>query len=237
MIVSRVHPQPAESVDLDDAASRARLLDWYSPDSSQWLRLNLVSSANGSAAGPDGTSESLTSASDRRILGVIRELSAAVLVGAASVRTEGYQVPRRSRLAILTSTGDLRGHRLDPEQAERVIVVCPAEAADDARRAVPGALILVASASAGRIDPADALAVLRDAGCSSIVCEGGPTLAGAMLEAGLVDDVCLTTSPVLRDASLPLLGAGPLSEHPLALRHVLVDDAGFVFTRWSTRAA
>lgn len=235
MIVSRVHPVPADSVDLGDPASRDRLLDWYRPDRDEWLRLNLVGSVNGSAAGPDGTSETLTSATDRRILGVIRELSDVVLVGAASVRAEGYQVPRRALLAVLTASGDLSGHRLEPDQAGRVIVVCPASAAERAAKSVPGARVLTVADSDGRIAPEDVIAALRGAGCAGIVCEGGPGLAALFLEAGLVDDVCLTTSPVLRDVSLPLFGHGPLSEHPLALRHLAVDEGGFVFSRWSTR--
>lgn len=237
MIISRVHPAPAEPLELDDDGTRARLLDWYAPDRADWVRINLVMSVNGSAAGPDGTSETLTSTTDRRILGVIRELSDVVLVGAASVRGEGYQVPKRAQLAVLTASGDLEGHRLAPDQAERVIIVCPEGAADSAERSVPGARILVAPATDGHVSPADTIAALRDAGCAGIVCEGGPTLASRLLEAGLVDDFCLTTSPVLRDASVPLLGRAPLSEHPLALRHILVDDGGYVFTRWASRAS
>lgn len=237
MIISRVHPGPAESVGLDDDGSRDRLLDWYSPDRSDWVRLNLVMSINGSAAGPDGTSESLTSRTDRRVLGVIRELSSVVLVGAASVRAEGYQVPRTAMLAVLTATGDLSGHRLDPERADRVVIVCPSAAAAAASRSVPGARVVVADDRDGRVSPRDAIGALRSIGLEGVVCEGGPSLASSLLEAGLVDDVCLTTSPVLRDASLPLLGSGRLSEHPLALRHVLVDDDGYLFTRWATPAA
>lgn len=233
MIVTRVHPGPLEPVDADAPGGRDRLLDWYRPDAEDWIRLNLVMSLNGSAAGPDGTSESLTSATDRRILGVIRELSDAVLVGAASVRAEGYQVPRRARLAILTSSGDLAGHRLDPASSSRVIVVCPESAAKRAAESVPGALVLVAPDDNGTVSPGDVRATLREVGCRSIACEGGPSLAAAFLDAGLIDDLCLTVSPVLRDATLPVFGGRALSDHPVALRHILTDDSGFVFTRWA----
>ncbi|MDP3209548.1 MAG: hypothetical protein Q8M65_10400 [Rhodoglobus sp.] len=114
MILTRVHPGPAERVDA--ASDRDRLLELYRADPGS-LRLNLVADISGSAAGTDGTSDGLTSRSDRKVLGVIRELSDVVLVGAASVRAEGYQLPRRSRLAILTSTGDLGGHRLTDDEA------------------------------------------------------------------------------------------------------------------------
>lgn len=232
MILTRVHPGPAVSIDGAEAGSRDQLLEWYRPGSADWVRLNLVMSVNGSGAGPDGTSESLTNAADRRILGVIRELSDAVLIGAESVRAEGYQVPRRAKLAIITSSGDLSGHRLDPELASQVIIVCPESAAQRSAESVPGALVLVAPDDAGRVSPTHTIAVLRDAGCRSIACEGGPSIARAFLDSGVVDDICLTVSPVIRDASLPVFGSS-LGDHPVSLRHILTDDDGFLFTRWA----
>lgn len=231
MKLSRVHPAPAETLDLDDDGARDRLLEWYRPLQPDWLRTNLVLSANGSAAGPDGTSESLSGGADRRILGVIRELSDIVLVGAASVRTEGYQVPKRSRLAVLTASGDLTGHRLAPELAARVTVVGPAAALQRARSELPGAELLeLAEAS----DAAHAIGALRAAGYRSIVCEGGPSLAGQLVAAGLVDELCFTTAPVLTAMRAPAL-VGDLDTARLDLRQLAADDEGHVFTRWVTR--
>lgn len=235
MIVRRVHPAPTREVSLDAADSRDQLIEWYTAERAQWLRLNLVSSVSGSAAGSDGTSETLTSASDRRILGVIRELSDVVLVGAASVRAEGYQVPRRSRLAVLTSTGDLTGHRLDPSQIDRVTIVCPASAVDRATSSLPGSEILVAPDTNSRVGMPALVDTLRAAGYASIVCEGGPSLASALIEAGLVDELCLTTSPVIRDVSLPTFAREGLHERAVELRQLLIDDNSFVFARWTIR--
>ncbi len=103
MILRRLVPAGPE-LDLDD---RPALLDLYRPPRSTWLRLNMVATVDGAAAGSDGTSESLTNRADRRILGVIRELADVVLVGAASVRAEGYQLPKRAPLAVVTRSGDL----------------------------------------------------------------------------------------------------------------------------------
>jgi riboflavin biosynthesis pyrimidine reductase len=236
VIVRRAHPAPDREVSLDAADSRDQLLEWYKAERAQWLRLNLVSSVSGSAAGSDGTSETLTSASDRRILGVIRELSDVVLVGAASVRAEGYQVPRRSRLAVLTSTGDLTGHRLDVNLVDRVTIVCPASAVARATSSLPGAEILVAPDTNSRIAMPALVNTLRAAGYASIVCEGGPSLASALIEAGLVDELCLTTSPVIRDVSLPTFAREGLHERAVELRQLLIDDNSFVFARWTIRA-
>ncbi|WP_211303345.1 dihydrofolate reductase family protein, partial [Streptomyces milbemycinicus] len=58
-----------------------------------WLRANMVSSLDG-AAHHDGRSQQLSSAADMRIFGVLRGLADAVVVGAETVRREGYRPPR-----------------------------------------------------------------------------------------------------------------------------------------------
>lgn len=235
MNLTRVHPGAPETLDLDDESSRERLLEYYRPPADEWLRLNLVASISGSAAGYDGTSETLTSRSDRRILGVIRELSDVVLVGAASVRAEGYQLPRRSRLAVVTASGDLSGHRLGTADPALVTVVCGASAIHKVRETLGDAEILTVATDDGRIGMTDLVAALRHAGYASIVCEGGPGLAGQLLAASLIDDLCLSTSPVVGDVRLPLLDGEGLPDHAATLAHVLIDDGSFVFARWSLR--
>ncbi|OUD85495.1 hypothetical protein BC477_13870 [Clavibacter michiganensis subsp. michiganensis] len=78
---------------LDDAGTRTWLEDLYRPGSADHVRLNFVASVDGSVVGADGTSDSLSSVVDRRILGVIRELADVVLVGAGTVRAERYVLP------------------------------------------------------------------------------------------------------------------------------------------------
>lgn len=207
-------------IDLDD---RAALLDLYRPPSPAWLRLNFVATVDGSAAGPDGTSETLSSRSDRRILGVIRELADVVLVGAGSVRTEGYQVPKRAPLAIATRSGDLGGHRLT--ELDRVLVLGP-ETAREAVASTLGAEFVSVSRSPGAL-----LEALRERGWASVACEGGPTLAAELLGAGLVDELCLTTSPVLGGSALPLLH-GVVPARALRLAGLLSDEADMLFARW-----
>jgi riboflavin biosynthesis pyrimidine reductase len=235
VILTRVHPAPAESLQLDAAGSRDRLLQLYRPPRAEWLRLNLVMSVSGSAAGADGTSESLTSTADRRILGVIRELSDVVLVGAASVRVEGYQLPRRSRLAVLTSSGDLSGHRLG-DDAGRLIVVCPESAVESARASVGDAEFLIVAETDGRASMPDVVGALRGAGLASIVCEGGPHLATQLVAAGLADELCLTTSPRLTPVSLAVLGQRRFAESALTLSQLIVDESSALFARWAIAA-
>ena len=232
MSLTRVVPGPVEEIDLDD---RARLLEAYAPPRTPWFRFNLITSVGGSAAGSDGTSESLTNPADRRLLGVIRELADIVLVGAQSVRAEGFQLPRRARLAVVTTSGDLHGHRIDSTEG-RVYVVCPASAADRAAASIPGAEIITI-AGKGTLAPAAIVAALHERGFTSIVCEGGPSLVAQFVVASLVDELCLSTSPTLGGPSLPLLGHEEIDPVRLELSQLLVDGASGMYARWAVLPA
>lgn len=237
-----------EEIDLDGGASRDALARWYAPPEGRWLRLNLVATVDGRSAGGDGTSDSLTNRVDRAVLGVIRRAADAVLVGASSVRIEGYRMPAQATLAVATMSGDLSGHGFDPrrdrppavnEGAGRssptrpLLVLAP----DSARAAVERSLgaapyeLEILDAREGRIAPDAMLTALRRRGHESIVCEGGPTLAGQFIEAGLVDELCLTTSPAVGGTAARILDVdSPTSG--LRLTHVLVDDSGALYARW-----
>ena len=49
----------------------------------------------------------------------------------------------------------------------------------------------------GRVDLADALGQLAALGAAVVVCEGGPSLNGQLVAAGLVDELCLTLAPLV----------------------------------------
>ncbi|MDH6533026.1 hypothetical protein M2119_001263 [Aurantimicrobium minutum] len=91
-----------DSADKSDQALR----DIYAWPDTQTFRLNLLATPDG-IVGPDGTSHSLTNPEDRRILRAIRAEADVVIVGAESVRTEGWFLPPHGRLMVLSSTGFL----------------------------------------------------------------------------------------------------------------------------------
>lgn len=237
MILTRVFPvgDPV-AVDLTDADSRDRLSALYDPGTRDWLRLNLITSVSGSAAGVDGTSETLTNRADRALLGVIRRLSDVVLVGAASVRAEGYRLPRHARLAILTGSGDLAAHRIAGHvEAGRVLILCPSSASAAVRASIGtlDAEIVELDDIDGRIDVRVVVAALVARGHTSIVCEGGPMLAAQLIGADLVDELCLSTSARLTSTLLPLFGHADVVERELELTQLLVDDTSGVYARWA----
>ena len=227
MILSRLLPpgEPVDSAELDAL---------YALPREDWLRINLITSVDGRAAGADGTSGSLTGGADRKVLGAIRRAADVILVGASSVRAEGYLPPRSAAVAVVTASGDLDGHRLSGAEPDRLIVLCPPGAVTAVERSLgPGAARIVPMAArSGRLSTEDMVARLRSLGHRSIVCEGGPSLAGQLIGAGLVDELCLSTSPVIAGTGLPLIGDAA-SATPLRLTRLLADEAGFTYARWT----
>ncbi len=216
-------------LDLSAEDADARLIEAYSPAPA--LRLNLVAGIGGAASDGSGTSDGLSDPLDRRILGLLRTLADVVLVGASSVRSEGYRMPRTAALAVLTASGDLRGHRLTRALPGRLLVLTTAAGSEPARRQLPDADVVVLPDEEGRVPLQHALAALRERGLERVLCEGGPTLAGALLEQDLVDELCLTTSPSAGGAALPVLGA---SAPPRAMRleGLLSDERSALYARW-----
>jgi riboflavin biosynthesis pyrimidine reductase len=235
--LTRIHPVTTDAapeiVDLASTDARSRLAQWYATPRREWLRLNFVTSITGNAADAGGTSEALSNRTDRAVLGVIRRLSDVVLVGASSVRAEGYLLPRTAPLAVITGSGDLTGHRIPAEIANgRLLVICPDGVAPRVRSELPSAVdVIPIAAEAGIVPVGQALAALRARGLTSIVCEGGPALAAQLVAAHLVDELCLTTSPMLGELRLPML-TGAVEDSRLSLAQLLVDESDALYARW-----
>lgn len=234
MRLTRLLPSPAEVFELETHGADT-LAELYATGAPTWLRINLIASVNGNLAGADGTSEGLTNRTDRRILGAIRRRADLVLVGASSVRKEGYLLPRTAPLAIVTGTGDLSGHRIPSDVEEgRVLVLCPREATTALERSLDGAKATVITLDGPRLAAASILSALRERGYGSIVCEGGPTLATQLLDAGAVDELCLSTSPVIAPTTVPML-QGLVERRRLTLSQLLLDQEGVLYARWAVK--
>jgi riboflavin biosynthesis pyrimidine reductase len=84
--ITRIWPLPAVA-DLDDA----QLIDALAVEdrARRSVRMNFVSSADG-AVTEDGRSGGLSGSADKRVFGILRRLCDVVLVGAGTVREEGY---------------------------------------------------------------------------------------------------------------------------------------------------
>lgn len=232
--VTELLPRTLAEADVSTAAGRAWIESLYAPEPGNRVRLNMITNLTGAAVGSDGTSETLTSRVDRAILGIIRAAADVVLVGASTVRAEGYLAPSAAALAIVTTSGRLDGHRLDAEngRAGRVLLVCPASRTDAvtaAREAQGIAAEIVPVAGDDNLEPSDILDALAERELPRVVCEGGPTLASRFVQSGSIDELCVSVAPVVGPAPAPFLR---LTESTNTTVHgMLVDAAGFSYLR------
>ena len=224
------------------------LLDLYGADD-EGLRAGFVLSADGGAA-VGGGSRGLQSPADRAVFTALRAVSDAVVVGAGTARAEGYGPVRVrpegrtwrsehgrpvSPVLVLVS----RSLALDPADpcftGPAIVITCAA--ADPDRRAALEAVADVVVAGDDDVDLAAAARALRERGLRRLLCEGGPTLLTALLGAGLVDELCLTTAPVLLGAAPALLVQALPSPVDLRLVHLVDGEDGSLLTRWAVSRA
>lgn len=202
---------------IDELATFTRI--GPAPTERPWVVISMIASVDGATA-LDGRSGGLGNATDRAVLHAVRAAADVVLVGASTVRTERYRpLPPPKRLVIVSASGELgeAGGVLDAPNTE---LVTPTAGDDDGASPLVdlGALL---GRFAGRV----------------VVSEGGPSLNGQLLAAGLVDEVFVTLSPRLVAGSSARLAHGPMSADaaPWELRHLLSDTEGYVLLRYRTR--
>lgn len=204
------------------------------PTTGAHVRGIMIASLDGAATGPDGRSGSLGDAADHRVFGALRALADVVLVGAGTVRAEGYadvQVPERLRavrarrgraerveLAVVTGSGVLPDEVLDGDAL--VVTASGAQGLAALRDRVGGDRLVLADPvgperddadGPPRVDAAAAVRTLAERGLRRIHAEGGPGLLAELLAAGAVDELCLTLAPLLVGglARRPLVGGTP----------------------------
>lgn len=207
------------------------------PSDRPWITMLMIGSADGAAV-VDGRSGALGGPGDQAVYRAVRALGDGVLAGAATARTERYQpLPPPRRLYIVTSTGDL-GASVDLLTAPTTTLVMPTDAATPVAAtpvvttaAGAAASVDIVRAGVGHVDLGGALAQLH--GVDHLICEGGPTINGQLLAAGLVDEVCLSLAPrfVAGDSSRIAHGSpvAPLDEWHLA---DVLADGNFLFLRY-----
>jgi riboflavin biosynthesis pyrimidine reductase len=209
------------------------------------LRVNFIASLDG-AVTVGGVSGGLQGPGDKEIFDVLRRSCDALIVASGTVRAENYDalrldpagrewrhvrgLPEFPLMVIVSGSLDL-----DPEQLIfsdapiRPIVVTHAGAPGD-RRAKIGEVAEILTVGHDQVDLAAAVAALHERGATQLLCEGGPHLFGAMIAADVVDELCLTVSPLLTAGSAGRISAGPPSApRSMSLRHVLtVEDMLFL---------
>ena len=239
----RLWPDPEP---LDEDA----LLDAYELDNGKpTLRVNFVTSLDG-AVEEDGHSRGLSSPLDQRLLQLLRVHADAVMVGAGTLRHEGYGAmrlkgdlpvrrqqrgrPEQPTLVAVSAALDLDpGHRMFTEAPVRPIVLTHAASPEDRREALAAVADVILTGESV-VDLAVGQAELAGRGLTHVLCEGGPHLFGGLVAADLVDELCLTVSALLTGPGAGRIVAGPVRNEPQSMRLVhLIEADDALLTRYA----
>lgn len=158
-----------------------------------WVRANFITTLDGRATGPGGLSGGLNEGSeaDRPVFEMLRAWADVVVVGAGTVRAEGYEPLEGTPMIVVTRSGQVPERLRELREGESEVVVLSGEGQD--------------------VRPADVLELATGRGWHRVLVEGGPHLLGDWLQAQLLDELCLTVRPVLQGGDGPLLVPGGVS--------------------------
>lgn len=249
----KLWPQPANETnttpELSDRDLEA-LYDYPADLDRPWVQVNFVSSADG-AVSVGGKSGGLSNPDDKTVFALGRDLADVVLVGSTTALMEGYRGvrttevrgERRARLglsevppiAVVTARCSvLPDSPLLTDTLVPPIILTSGAAPAERREALAAAGAEVLVLGDDRVDLGLALDALGRRGLRRVCCEGGPTLLGALVDADLVDQLCLTVAPMLAGGDAGRIARGPLPPAPrtLALESVLHGSGGALMLRY-----
>lgn len=213
----------------------------------------MVAGLDGTAA-VDGRVGALSTRPDQDLFRNMREIADVVLVGAETVRLEGYG-PVRLSDAAMARRRDLgkpatppvavvsRSLNLDgaasvfadaPADAPTVVVTCAG--ADPVFRAVVEEFAEVIVAGEDVVEPDRALRALSDRGHGVVLCEGGPTWLGELVAADRLDELLLTVSPMMGGDPLPVSVTPPGTGIARFELKGMMSEAGTLFLRYEAEA-
>ncbi|QYH36624.1 pyrimidine reductase family protein [Salinibacterium sp. M195] len=211
-----------------------------------WLRANFVSSIDG-AATHEGTSGGLGTEADGRVFALLRQLADVIVVGAGTVRQEGYRnlglnedaekwrtahgLAAQPPFALVSASLRLEARDL-ANYATRPFVITTESAPAQARAALADVAEVIVAGDT-EVDTAEMKHVLTERGYPQIHGEGGPTLFATMIAQGVVDELCLTISPRLEGGSARrIVDAADATPQAMALAHALSAPDGTLLLRY-----
>jgi riboflavin biosynthesis pyrimidine reductase len=186
-----------------------------------WVTGHMVAGLDGTAS-VDGRVGVLSTAPDQALFRQMRQIADIVLVGAETVRREGYgpvtlteeaQALRRRQGKSATPPLAVVSRSLEFDWTTKVFTDAPADArthvitcaaADPERRAEAERHSTVIVAGDDRVEPAAAIQALARLGRRVVLCEGGPTWLGELVAADRLDELCLSISPFMGGDPLPI---------------------------------
>lgn len=183
-----------------------------------WVRSKIAASLDGRTALANGASQWITGEAARRDVHAWRARSCAVMTGIDTVLKDDAQLSVRhlaatrqplrvvldSHLRIPYSAKILQGGQV-------LIVTATPDTIKIALLEQAGAMVAVLAGESGQVDLHATLRHLAAIGCNEVLVEAGSTLNGALLKAGLVDELVLYFAPqLLGDISRGMAQLGEL---------------------------
>lgn len=207
---------------LMEAAARALNIGFISrmTRGTPWVRSKIAASLDGRTALANGTSKWITGEAARRDVQHWRARSCAVLTGTGTVLADDPQLNVRE---IETDRQPLRvvvdSELRTPPQARilqhgrTLIYTACSDAAKHQALRTCGAEVAVLAGTDGKVELPAVLRDLAQRGVNEVLVEAGRTLNGALLQAGLVDELVLYLAPqLLGDAARGLADLGELTQ-------------------------
>jgi riboflavin biosynthesis pyrimidine reductase len=215
--------------EVPDALAPYLEVDRSRPKHECWVTGHMVAGLDGTAA-VGGRVGALSTTPDQALFRSMRQIADVVMVGAETVRREGYGAVRLTEeaqtqrlqqgrsavppLAVVSRSlafdWTARAFTDPPEDARTHVITCAA--ADPQRRAEAEQVADVIVAGDESVDPAAALRALASLGRRVVLCEGGPTWLGELVAADRLDELCLSISPLMGGDPLPVSVTPPGSD-------------------------
>lgn len=212
------------------------------------VRLNMIVSVDGGTAW-NGVSGALGGPADKHVFAAMRSVADMILVASGTMRAEHYgptvlapdvQAARRARgqvpvppIAVVSRRCqfDFESPFFRDATARPIVVTVTNADAEGVARAREVAQVVIAGTD--DVDLHRVVAELAALGATSVLAEGGPTLNGALAQAGLLDEVCVTLAPLLAsgDAKRLIAGARLAQLERLQVRSILEEDS-YLFLRY-----
>lgn len=219
----------------------------YTYPETLWVRANMVASLDGAIA-VEGRSGGLSGAADRLLFHLLRSLADVILVGAGTVRAERYGLPKPSRtwpqlragrpvtapIAVITRelSLDLDSElvRGDDTLPKTIVLTTNRAPADRVAAASKTADVIIAGEE--EVSAKAAIDQLARLGHRKILVEGGPTLLGQLVAADLLDELCVTISPLIAAGHGPRMITSSGAEMTQLSLAMLIEDDGFLLSRY-----
>jgi riboflavin biosynthesis pyrimidine reductase len=220
---TQVFPDRAGDLDADDVAAA---VPGEPPADRPFLLVNMIATADGRAtiAGRTGP---IANRADYELFHALRRRVDAVMIGAETVRVEGYGPMEAAAVLVTRSVLVAAEVGLLRAPENRVIVLTPSPDRELEETAARVEYV--------RADVASGVRRLRtELGMRSVLCEGGPQVLGELLRDGLVDELHLVIAPKVAAGANPLtILTGPALDPPIDLRLLSVHESGgYLFLRY-----